>query len=308
MKKLAVLGAALLVGLGLTVTVGPSAFAAITVHCPASPPNDLQTVMNNAPVGSQIDITGTCIGNFTVPKNLTLVGQAGVLDANQRGTALTVASGVTAVVDYLTIQHSRGLAGLVVDSGGTLTLNAVTVSANNGAAGGISNSGTLTVRGSTISGNGAVGLSGGGGIFNAGGASMTLTSSTVTDNQAVRGNGGGIVNAGSAALTSSTVSGNGALFFAGGILNEGTATMTLTSSKVSDNNAVRAGGGGIDNEGTATITLTTSKVSDNSAGRVGGGGIFNGAGTGSVTLNSSAVTANTPDNCAPPGSVPGCTG
>ncbi|MBV8386589.1 MAG: hypothetical protein JO155_07345, partial [Acidimicrobiia bacterium] len=123
MKKLTVLGAALLVGLGLTVTVGPTAFAAITVHCPASPPNDLQTVMNNAPVGSQINISGTCIGNFTVPKKLTLVGQGAVLDGNHTGTVLTVASGVTAVVDYLTIQNgnSGGSGGGISDEG-TLTL------------------------------------------------------------------------------------------------------------------------------------------------------------------------------------------
>jgi hypothetical protein len=37
-----------------------------------------------------------------------------------------------------------------------------------------------------------------------------------------------------------------------------------------------------------------------------GGGIFNNGGT--VTLAKTPVTGNTPDNCEPPGTVPGCTG
>ena len=36
------------------------------------------------------------------------------------------------------------------------------------------------------------------------------------------------------------------------------------------------------------------------------GGIYRGSGT--VTLQDSAVSGNVPDNCAPPGSVTGCTG
>jgi hypothetical protein len=38
-----------------------------------------------------------------------------------------------------------------------------------------------------------------------------------------------------------------------------------------------------------------------------GGGIFNAAG-GTVTLASTLVSGNTPDNCEPPGSISGCIG
>jgi hypothetical protein len=40
---------------------------------------------------------------------------------------------------------------------------------------------------------------------------------------------------------------------------------------------------------------------------VDGGGIFNDSGTvtGATATN---ITGNKPDNCAPPGAVPGCTG
>jgi len=37
-----------------------------------------------------------------------------------------------------------------------------------------------------------------------------------------------------------------------------------------------------------------------------GGGIFNSGST--VTLVASLVTQNSPNNCRPPGSVPGCSG
>jgi len=51
--------------------------------------------------------------------------------------------------------------------------------------------------------------------------------------------------------------------------------------------------------------LTDSFVTGNSA-RHAGGGIFNSFGT--VTLNRTIVANNSPDNCRPTGSVPGCSG
>ena len=54
-------------------------------------------------------------------------------------------------------------------------------------------------------------------------------------------------------------------------------------------------------------TLTDSPVTDNTVSGTSslGGGIFN---THQVTLSSSPVTGNHPNNCRPVGSVPGCTG
>ena len=81
-----------------------------------------------------------------------------------------------------------------------------------------------------------------------------------------------------------------------------------------ENNAVGGYGGGIANGiplpgpmpliGGA-LTLNRSKVTGNTAG-IHGGGIFKNGGP--VTLTASTVTRNTPDNCAPPGSITGCTG
>jgi len=52
------------------------------------------------------------------------------------------------------------------------------------------------------------------------------------------------------------------------------------------------------------VTLNHSQVTGNTATR--GGGIFNSGGT--VTLSATSVTGNNPDNCEPPGTIPGCTG
>jgi hypothetical protein len=56
------------------------------------------------------------------------------------------------------------------------------------------------------------------------------------------------------------------------------------------------------------VTLQSSGVIRNAASGPGadGGGIENIGST--VTLGSSPVVANVPNNCRPPGSVPGCIG
>ena len=102
------------------------------------------------------------------------------------------------------------------------------------------------------------------------------------------GNGyaGGILNDGTLTLSSSTLSGNSG-FVAGGIFNDG--TLTLSSSTLSGNSAAGnspAGGGGICNVG--TLTVINSTFSGNSAGY--GGGIFNVGGDGvALTLKSTLL-------------------
>jgi hypothetical protein len=82
------------------------------------------------------------------------------------------------------------------------------------------------------------------------------------------------------------------------------------NSIVSDNvaNGVKAFGGGIANDNNGTVTLVNSRVARNSAtasGVAAGGGIYN---LHTVNLTNTPVINNQPNNCAPPGSVPGCTG
>jgi hypothetical protein len=131
----------------------------------------------------------------------------------------------------------------------------------------------------------------------------------VDNNSAGNGGfGGGISNAGTVTLLSSEVDHNNASGGGGGIGNfskSGSAALvTLNSSQVHDNNATGSVGGGIWNfDNSSTLNLGSTKVYNNSAGD--GGGIFN---SGAVSLASSPVFGNNPNNCAPPGSVPGCSG
>lgn len=81
--------------------------------------------------------------------------------------------------------------------------------------------------------------------------------------------------------------------------------VTLNNSSVSDNTA--AVGGGIANYYGGSIRISDSTVRHNPATTVGGG-VFVFAG-GSITLiGTSTISANTPDNCFPPGSIPDCIG
>ncbi|MFD5734495.1 hypothetical protein ACFWIY_16880 [Streptomyces sioyaensis] len=98
-----------------------------------------------------------------------------------------------------------------------------------------------------------------------------------------------------------TVRGGSAVFPypGGGISNLG-GTVSLRLSSVTGNTAV-AGGGLYNDNGVST--LNASFVNGNTAA-FGGGGIY--VNSGGVTLSGSTVSGNTPDNCAPSGSVIGC--
>ncbi|MGW6360839.1 hypothetical protein ACWFR5_38140 [Streptomyces sp. NPDC055092] len=273
-----------------------------TVNC-NSDPGALQPAIDAASPGSTLQVRGTCVGNFTIGENLTLTGiRRAVLDGNQTGSAVTVTSGAQARLVALTITNGRNFngSGVLNINGSTSTLDRSTVTDNTSVftGGGIFNDGTstLTLNNSTVQRNSAGST---GGIDNRG--TVRLTRSTVRNNTSST-DSGGIYNGGSLTLDLSTVTRNTATSpGGGGIFNDGTLTMTRTT--VSDNTADF--GGGIYNRNAATLTL--SSVVDNTAngGPGSGGGIFNSGST--VTLNRTTVRNNTPDNCSPENTIPGCT-
>jgi hypothetical protein len=188
--------------------------------------------------------------------------------------------------------------GLYVN-GGSLTLASSTIASNQGtggpagvngtlgySAGGgvyiVSNVGTPTVTGSTLSGNSAGSGPGnfgyGGGIYTSG--TLTVSNSTLSGNTASGGNfgndggyGGGIYNLGTLAVSNSTLSGNSATYLGGGIYNDG--TLTVSNSTLSGNSASYGGGIYIyffffPNPVTLTnVTLTANRAD------VYGGGLMN---------------------------------
>jgi hypothetical protein len=141
---------------------------------------------------------------------------------------------------------------------------------------GIHNAGTLTMTNGIVWENG--------GIFNEG--TMSLTGSEVSGNAR---HGAAIHNEGTATLQNSVVEGNEG-FFAGGVVNSG--TMTVTDSTIQSNTCDEfgCGGAGISNEG--TMTLTNSTVSNNEGGDCSGIG-----NAGSMTLVNSTVSSGNPGIC-----------
>lgn len=103
-------------------------------------------------------------------------------------------------------------------------------------------------------------------------------------------------------IKNSHIEGNRAYQQGGGIYND-RSPLDISSTTIADNRAGQTGGG-ISNDG--TTTLTDTKVRRNIA--LNGGGVWQGTSAGTaLTLVRSRIFENTPNNCRPVGSIPGCT-
>jgi hypothetical protein len=252
-----------------TVLAGTAALAGV-VPAAASPANlvdcnishnALQPAIDAATAGQTLLVTGTCTGPFTISNSLTLdgIGRA-VLDGNAAGRTVTIGSGASVRLDHLMITNGTG---------------------------GISNQGTLTVLGSTVSGNTASNGPGGG-INNAVDATLVVTVSTVRDNYSL-GAGGGINNNGLLTVRDSRLFGNSA-DNCGGIDSVGAGVAaTVGQTSVNGNTARVADGGGICDGQGSVLTLSDSSVYGNTAGF--GAGLYDNDGTASVIR--STVERNT---------------
>ena len=172
--------------------------------------------------------------------------------------------------DQFTVRRDTGgdYSIFTVTSGSVVSISGITISNGNttlpagGEGGGINNfRGTLTITGSTISGNSA--QTDGGGIANIQGT-LTVTGSTISDNSAVEG--GGIfsqtnLSGQTTTITNSTISGNttrrlAGEGFGGGVSNfEGLTVIEF--STITDNTALNNEGSGVASFGD---TLTRTEV------------------------------------------------
>lgn len=199
------------------------------------------------------------------------------------------------------ISRNEGVLGAGIFSGSRLRIIDSTVADNVG--GGIFNGATLTVRDSTIRGN--VTETGGGGVYNSGGA--FIGSSVISDNEAQAG--GGIFNVGELQVFSSTVEGNtadegGGIYgfdaerSVGDLVIFGLGLIEVRDSTIA-NNTARLGGGIYSIS--LRMTAYNSTFSGNTATEEGGalyvGGTTLGAST--IFLTSATIT----DNSAPLGSA-----
>jgi predicted outer membrane repeat protein len=160
----------------------------------------------------------------------------------------------------------------------------------------------------TFSGNAATGFGGGMAAVNFN--SMQLQGSTFTRNRAVDGGGLYATIADQEIITDSEFMANTAQD--GGAIYSSIifAQNALTNTRLVSNRA-RINGGGIYDDSTEdpfgeSWSATDSEIIGNFAGNTGGGAFNTENATGTVT--GSRVRANFPNNCAPPGSVTGCTG
>jgi hypothetical protein len=293
------------------------------------------------PGGGIFNLEGTLLlSNTRVTGNTSAGGMMSAGGGIASGTLGTGPLGTT-VLNFSRVDDntSSASAGGILNHGGTLILNASQVDDNTaGQGGGGIASGTggmggpgssiLVLNASQVEGNTANGgpMAGAGGIAN--GGTATISSTEVEGNTAPGSAGGGILNHGVMTISQSRVTGNttpadsaGDQGIGGGIANinlgqvapgaVNAGILTITFSQISRNTASGQGGGIFEATITPTgtsaggaLTLAFSKVTGNQAAQ--GGGIFAVPGS-PVTLVLTAVTRNKPDNCAPPGSVPGCT-
>lgn len=285
-----------LAGAALTL-VAPAAAAqaktavpgVINVPCSVSA---LKTAIITANGGGAavLALSANCTYSIVVPTSATdalppVTGHFGLVGGGntviRRGTAalsafrvLQVASGASLLVSNLSIRNGS-TAGL---------------------GGGVLNAGTLRIRNVTFLGNKAAN---GGALSNSAGSTASLDNATMSGNTTTGVGGGGIINFGTLTLTQSSLSGNRVPINGGGLNTQpGGITHVIQSQIVS--NVAGGLGGGISNLGTTTISGSSVRFNKGSSG----GGIA--TGNTNVTLKTSTVTSNRPDNCNPVHTIQGC--
>jgi hypothetical protein len=210
------------------------------------------------------------------------------------------------------IRPAAGFTGRLLDVGATgrLRVQGISILGGNGDLDddgvGIRNAGSLVLNFVTVSGN-TTSEGNGAGVANLEGARALIAHTFISANSATgnvnigSGVGGGVLNKGIMTLFQSRVSANTAENNGGGVSTEATGTTRIIQSTIDHNFAAGSGGGTV-NSGTTSLDRTL--VLHNRAGA--GGGIQQNGGT--ITVRRSIIRVNSPDNCAPANSVPGCTG
>ena len=140
----------------------------------------------------------------------------------------------------------------------------------------------MTIQGGDISGSSA---NGGGILLTAG--TLNLDAVTISDSKAYYGGGIYVDTSSILTITSSTISSNEASSSGGGIYFNSTSTATLSNCTISNNATVDSGGGGIFNM-VGTATLSNCTISNNTASG-NGSGIFN---AGTLTVANTIIANN----------------
>jgi hypothetical protein len=237
---------------------------------------------------------------LAITDRLSLIGLGAAdltISGNHASRVFSIAEGVDADIEEVTIADGAGSIGAGIWNAGNLKLTSSTITGNvsPGNGGGIANrlAATLTIDGCTFLGN--TGRSGGA-IDNYGDpydpqvtATVHISDSSFSQNHA--GTGGVIWSNGPVKISGSTLSGNSANSWGGAIFMWSPSTVVeIKDSTLSGNFAGREGGAIDNNFGTLNITNTT--ISGNSTNRIGGA-IYNWG--GSLKITNGTLTANRAD-------------
>jgi predicted outer membrane repeat protein len=174
-----------------------------------------------------------------------------------------------------TFSDNEAAGGGGINADGTITISGSTFSGNGAGfiGGGIWVRGTVEVRDSVFSGNGAEFV--GGGIFLSQGTLIVSNSTTITGNYG--GFGGGIANGDPSSP-------------------DNAATLFVSDSTITQNDAIV--GGGILNAG--TLVVSDSSITKNTVTGFDGGGIFNFGPLATIQIKGDTVVANNvPNDIAP---------
>ncbi|MFN2114165.1 MAG: choice-of-anchor Q domain-containing protein [Anaerolineae bacterium] len=262
---------------------------------PANPCNTIQAGISNAAAGDTVRVAeGVYYERLNISKDLTLQGANRAttrVDAEDLGRAVVVFGDSTVTIEQLTIQHGRSPEGGGLNINfSQVTLSDVDVAQNTAVTDG---AGVYCGPGSTavisytrVFSNNVMGeLGGGGGVYVASDAHVTVHRSEIHHN--VAGRGGAIASVGTVSVTNSSLHLNTARASGAGIWTDGIAL--VSDSAVRDNNVEEANsdGGGITTSGLLTVERST--IQGNSSTRYGGG--INSL-VGSTTVRDSTISDN----------------
>ena len=263
-------------------------------------------------------------GQMTISETVEITGNGAansIIDAQGNSRIFEISSGAVSL-SGLTLQNGQ-IAGNNVNyadntnnggaikslSSGTLTISGSTITGNStlggGAHGGaiFSDTGAIVIIESVLSGNRTTGDGAyGGGLFGRSGE-VTITRSTLSGNltEGASSDGGAVFVAnGSVSIKQSTLSANSTtdVFADGGAVFARNNSVVLSQSTVSGNSVQGNGArGGAVFSGYGTVIVSQSTLTLNSSTQNAGGGIF--SDSGSISIRNSIVAGNTDDGSAP---------
>jgi hypothetical protein len=236
------------------------------------------------------------LNNINKKVTITLTG-GGIVNLNNNGSMFIIGSGVTLILENITLKgRDYNNSSLVkVESGGTLIMyegaiitgNKMTSTTKNGGGVSVDSGGKLEMNeGANITGNKS---NYGGGVDNNG--TFEMNGGDIYDNTA-QGDGGGVAvyNRGTFEMKGGSIQDNKTIDWSGGgVVVAGNSKFIMTGGDINDNTAKGSGGGVYILEG--IFTMTGGEINNNETINWGGGGVLVASG-GEFTMNGGEISGN----------------